>query len=316
MANDTNDTKYITLENLARLANKIKTDVRLKQDQLQFAELPDATTCSGKVVQYVGDDTAELKAGAFYKSDGTAWVQVSVTETPEQNLVIVDQLPAWADADASKLYAVKQNGVQYTTVYITRETNEDGQVLYPTGSNDPAVEVRPDLKQINVFSPDVTEQNMPVDAFNDGDISQHMYLMPSAGFNEVYVPTPEGTDTEASRQQIESAGGRVVNGNWYTVPMSLFVDTVTHMKVHVAQKAPTLYKATVIYDEDKEADSNIAGSMFIVAEPAKHSLAIYAKKADETGAWYTVQTSGTTQPVDLPTFTAISDTDIEAAFEG
>ena len=78
-----NDTKYITLENLTRLANKIKADIRLKQDQLQFAELPDADAYTGKVVQYIGEDTTELKAGAFYRSDGTAWVQVSVTETPE-----------------------------------------------------------------------------------------------------------------------------------------------------------------------------------------------------------------------------------------
>ena len=309
-----NDTKYITLENLTRLANKIKADIRLKQDRLQFAELPDAAAYTGKVVQYTGEDTAELKAGVFYKSDGTAWTQVSVTETPEQNLVIVNQLPAWADADAGKLYAVKQNGVPYTTVYVFGK-NDEGQILYPTGSNDPAVEVLPDNKMLGVLGPDVTEQNMPVGALNDW-----MYwLMPSAGFNEVYVPVPEGADMEENRQQIESFGGRIVNGNWYTVPRSKLIDTTMRMKVHVAQKVPTLNEAGVIYNEDKEADSNIGASMFIVTEPAKHSLAIYAKKTDETDAWYTVQTDSAAQPADLPTFTftftAISDADIEAAFE-
>jgi hypothetical protein len=256
------------------------------------------------------EDQIMLDGVRYPAGDYVDWTQVGVTETPEQNLVIVNQLPAWADADASKLYAVKQAGVPYTTVYITRTTNEDGQVLYPTGSNDPAVEVRPDLKLLNVFGPDVTEQNMPVGAPNDT-----YWLMPSAGFNEIYVPIPEGIDIEEFRQEAESHGTHVVNDNWYAAPLSLFVDNALRMKVHVTQKVPTLYEATVICDGDKEADSNINGSMFIVTEPAKHSLAFYAKKEDETDAWYTVQTGSAVQPVDLPAFTAISDADIEAAFE-
>lgn len=310
-----NDTKYITLENLTRLAGKIKADIQLKQDQLQFAELPDAATCSGKVVQYVGDDTAELKAGAFYKSDGTTWAQVSVTETPEpveQALAIVDQLPAWADADASKVYAVRQNGVVYTTIYYALETSEEGLVLYPIGSNDPAVEVRPDKKMLNVFGPDVTEQSLPVVSASDSDGITY-YLMPSAGFDEIYAVIPSSIDIESVRQQIESAGGRVVNNNWVTCPMSAYVSNyLDGAKIHIAQKVPTLYEAGVTYTEDKEADSGIHGSLFIVTEPAKHSLAFYAKKEDETDTWYATQGAGSTQP----TFTAISDADIEAAFEG
>lgn len=312
-----NDTKYITLENLTRLANKIKADIQLKQDQLQFAELPDAATCSGKVVQYVGNDTAELSAGAFYKSDGTTWTQVSVTETPEpvkQTLAIVDQLPAWADADAGKVYAVKQNGVPYTTVYYTKVISEEDQVFFPIGSNDPAIEVLPDKKMFGVLGPGVTEQNIPVVSVgNAGDLS--LYLMPSAGFDEVYAPTPEDMDIEAQRSEIEAQGGRIVNSSWFTYPLSKLADSTLHMKVHVAQKAPTLYEAGVIYNEDKEADSNIDGSVFIVAEPAKHSLAFYAKKEDETDAWYATQNAGAAQTVDLPAFTAISDADIEAVFE-
>lgn len=310
-----NDTKYITLENLTRLANKIKAGIQLKQDQLQFTELPDVAAYSGKVVQYTGEDTAELKAGAFYKSDGTAWTQVSVTETPEQNLVIVGQLPAWADADAGKLYAVKQNGVPYTTVYYTKVTSEEDQVFFPIGSNDPAVEVQPDKKMFGVFGPSVTEQNIPVVSVgNAGDLS--VYLMPSAGFDEVYTPVPEGVDVEAKRSEIEAHGGRIVNSRWFTYPLSMLADNTLRAKVHVTQKVPTLHEASVIYNEDKEADSNINGSMFIVAEPAKHSLAFYAKKEDETDTWYATQNAGPTQPVDLPAFTAISDADIEAAFEG
>lgn len=311
------DTKYITLENLARLAGKIKAGIQLKQDQLQFTELPDAAAYTDKVVQYVGDDTAELKAGAFYKSDGTAWTQVSVTETPEpveQNLVIVGQLPAWADADASKVYAVRQAGVPYTTIYSALETSEEGLVLYPIGSNDPAVEVRPDKKMFNVFGPDVTEQNIPVvSAGNSGDLLY--YLMPSAGFDEVYVPVPEGTDIESKRSEIEAHGARIVNSNWYVGPLSMFTDNVLRTKVHVTQKVPTLHEASVTYDEDKETYNNLAGSMFIVTEPAKHTLTFYAKKEDETDAWYATQNAGAAQPVDLPTFTAISDADIGAAFE-
>lgn len=310
-----NDTKYITLENLTRLAGKIKAGIQLKQDKLQFAELPDPTTCSGKVVQYIGDDTAELKAGAFYKSDGTTWAQVSVTETPEpveQALAIVDQLPAWADADASKVYAVRQNGVVYTTIYYALETSEEGLVLYPIGSNDPAVEVRPDKKMLNVFGPDVTEQSLPVVSASDSDGITY-YLMPSAGFDEIYAVIPSSIDIESVRQQIESAGGRVVNNNWVTCPMSAYVSNyLDGAKIHIAQKVPTLYEAGVTYTEDKEADSGIHGSLFIVTEPAKHSLAFYAKKEDETDTWYATQGAGSTQP----TFTAISDADIEAAFEG
>lgn len=312
-----NDTKYITLENLARLAGKIKADVQLKQDQLQFAELPDATAYTDKVVQYVGNDTAELKAGAFYKSDGTAWTQVSVTEIPEpveQALAIVGQLPAWADVDAGKVYAVKQNGVPYTTVYYTVVNGDEDQFLFPMGSNDPAVEVLPNNRMIGVFAPDVTEQNMPVvSAGNSGDLLY--YLMPSAGFNEVYMPIPSDTDVEAVRPEIEAHGGRIVNSNWCTAPISMLAENMLHMKVHVTQKVPTLHEASVTYDEDKEADSNLASSMFIVTEPAKHTLAFYAKKEDETDAWYTTQNAGAAQPADLPTFTAISDADIEAAFE-
>lgn len=310
------DTKYITLENLARLAGKIKAGIQLKQDQLQFTELPDAAAYTDKVVQYVGDDTAELKAGAFYKSDGTAWTQVSATETPEpveQNLVIIGQLPAWADADANRVYAVRQNGVAYTTVYYTVVNGDEGLVLYPVGSNDPAVEVLPDNKMFNVFGPGVTEQNIPVvSAGNSGDLLY--YLMPSAGFDEVYVPVPEGTDIESKRSEIESAGGRVIHNTWVTCPMSR-LDNVLRTKVHVTQKVPTLHEASVTYDEDKETYNNLAGSMFIVTEPAKHTLTFYAKKEDETDAWYATQNAGAAQPVDLPTFTAISDADIGAAFE-
>ena len=313
-----NDTKYITLENLTRLASKIKADIQLKQDQLQFAELPDAATCSGKVVQYVGDNTAELKAGAFYKSDGTAWAEVNVMETPEpaeQNLLIVGQLPAWADADASKVYAVKQASVPYTTLYYLTANGDEGQVLYPAGSNDPAVEaefVFPNNKIIKVFGPDVTEQNMPIATFVTG--YRYYYLMPSAGYNEVYLPIPADEDVEMYSRQAEQIGARIINNNWGAAPIHLF-ENEFQIKIHTTQKVPTLHEASVVYDEDKEADSDINGSVFIVTEPAKHSLAFYAKKADETDAWYTVQTGSAAQPVDLPTFTAISDADIEVAFE-
>lgn len=303
-----NDTKYITLENLTRLANKIKADIQLKQDQLQFAELPDAATCSGKVVQYVGDDTAELKAGAFYKSDGTVWAQVSVTETPqpvEQTLTLVNSLPAWADADASKVYAVKQVGEAYTDVYIMGEPGEepadqDGFIL--VGSNDPSK--TPNPTYMIVFNSSITEDNLATMNATQAGVPHYM---PSIG--KLYMQVPEGIDVDAAIAEMNGAGTAKAN-RW----VELDAAAALNFSLHTYTTRPSYADMQAADQADKENGANIV--YFIVTEPAESSLGFYAKKADETGAWYTVQTSGAAQPVDLPTFTAISDADIEVAFEG
>lgn len=303
-----NDTKYITLENLTRLASKIKADIQLKQDQLQFAELPDATTCSGKVVQYVGDDTVELKAGAFYKSDGTTWAQVNTTEVPEpieQTLALVNSLPAWADADASKVYAVKQTGVAYTDVYIAGTPGEapadqDGFIL--VGSNDQSK--TPSPTYMIVFNGIVTEDDLAT--INAVQVGVPHY-MPSNG--KLYMQAPEGTDVDAAIAEMNGAGTAKAN-RWIEVDAA----AALNFSLHTYTARPSYADMQAADQADKANGANLV--YFIVTEPAESSLGFYAKKADETGAWYTVQTSGAAQPVDLPTFAAISDAGIEAAFEG
>lgn len=302
-----NDTKYITLENLARFANKIKADIQLKQDQLQFAELPDTATCSGKVVQYVGDDTAELKAGAFYKSDGTTWTQVSVTETPEpveQTLALVNSLPAWADADTSKVYAVKQAGVAYTDVYIMGNPGEepadqDGFIL--VGSNDPSK--TPSPTYMIVFNSNVTEDDLAT--VNATQVGVPHYMLSNG---KLYMQVPEGTDVDAAIAEMNGAGTAKAN-RWVELDAA-----AVNFSLHTYTERPSYADMQATDQADRANGANLV--YFIVTEPVKHSLTFYAKKADETDAWYTVQTGSAAQPVDLPTFTAISDADIEAAFEG
>lgn len=95
--------KFLGATGTQELINLLKADMRLKQDLLQFSEMPQPALYVGRVVQYVGKTNEKFTHGHFYKSSGYVWQEV-YSSLSGKTWQLVDTLPPIADAEYDVLY--------------------------------------------------------------------------------------------------------------------------------------------------------------------------------------------------------------------
>lgn len=117
--------KYVGTAGTAELVRHLQNELQTKQDWVQFPELPSASAYTGKVVQYTGATTNNLKKGYFYYSNGLNWAQTNV-----MSAVVTCKLalPDWGVADPGLIYFVASEGKAYV-----RDNDNEGQWLNIAG---------------------------------------------------------------------------------------------------------------------------------------------------------------------------------------